>query len=197
MSIIVNGRTPQPEWAETSLRVDKYGQPSISASGGPGFAQLLFVTEAGNGTGSHNLIGNYSTAAVDFYYQPTTQFDIHTILMAITDNASFNQQDYGGIAGGLTNGVKFYIRIAGAPFDIPLLGGTTFKQNYEWLTVSADARLTSFAGTAQTLSVLFRLADEYGKPLTINAGDRIIARLNDDFSTLVHQSLALRGITHP
>lgn len=35
---------------------------------------------------------------------------------------------------------------------------------------------------------------DYGKPINMNAGDRFIVRLNDDFTGLVSHTFGLRGI---
>jgi len=157
-----------------------------------GLPTQFFLTASGDGKGTYNLNGDYSAAPTDFYYQATTNYYIQTLLMSISDNANFNQTDYGAISGGLTNGIKFFIKPNGLS-EIPLLSGVAFKQNYEWLSVTPDSKLTSFAGLAQTLTVDFNVTTEYGMPIKLGAGDRFIARLNDNFSTLVAHTIGLRG----
>lgn len=152
----------------------------------------FFITATGDGQGAYNLIGDYSASPADFYYQATTNYYVQTLLISISDNANFTQSDYGAIAGGLTNGVKLFIKPNGLS-EIPLLSGIAFKKNYEWLSVTPHASLTTFNGLAQTLSVNFDVTDEYGMPITLNVGDRFIIRLNDNFSTLVAHTFGLRG----
>ena len=151
----------------------------------------FFLTATGDGLGTYNLIGNYSAAPTDFYYQATTNYYIQTLLIIISDNANFNQTDYGARAA-LTNGVKIFIKPNGLA-EIPLLSGIAFKQNFEWHTVTPEVRLTSFAGLAQTLSIDFDLVVDYGMPIMLSPGDRFIIRLNDDFTTLVSHTFGLRG----
>ena len=155
-----------------------------------------FLTNIGDGTGTSNLIGDYSAVATDFFYTATTRYDAHTVLVTISDNANFNQTDYGAIVGGLTNGVKLFIHPVGAPAPIQLLSGYTFKKNYEWLAITSHTSLTSFAGLSQTLVIEFELVNDYGKPLNLAIGDKFIVRLNDNLTSLVSHTFAVRGIKY-
>jgi hypothetical protein len=95
-----------------------------------GLSTQKFLTASGDGLGAYNLNGNYSAAPTDFYYQTTSKYDLYSILIVISDNATFNQIDYGAIVGGVTNGVKFFIKPNGAA-EVPLLSGVAVKQNHE------------------------------------------------------------------
>ena len=155
----------------------------------------FFLTTAGNGTGVYNHNVNYAATPTDIFYTATAVYDIYTFLVVISDNANFNQTDYGAIAGGLTNGVKVFIQPAGQA-EIPLLSGVAFKQNYEWLGITEHTQISSFAGLSQTLTIGFDINIDYGKPINMNVGDKFIVRLNDDFSTLVSHTFGLRGVKY-
>ena len=153
-----------------------------------------WLTASGDGLGNFNLNGAYASPT-DFYYQATTIYDIYSILVAITDATTFNYNDYGGIAaGGVTNGTKLFFRPAALGADIPLLSGAAIKFNYEWFQLTADTGLTSFAGTPQTLKVVFNLANDYGQPFHMSPGDKFIVRLQDNFTGLLGHTFGLRGI---
>lgn len=153
----------------------------------------FFLTASGNGQGTYNLNGDYSSAPTDFYYQATSKYYIQTLLISISDTTNFNQTDYGGIASGtITNGVKLFIKPNGLS-EIPLLSGVAFKYNYEWLQVTPHTLLTQFAGTPQTLSINFDITTDYGMPITMDIGDRFIIRLNDNFTGLINHTFGLRG----
>ncbi|MFA6213434.1 MAG: hypothetical protein WC714_28615 [Candidatus Obscuribacterales bacterium] len=169
-------------WASGSEQVQVSGRPT-----------QFFLTAAGNNTGAYNLNGNYSASPLDIYYEATSHYDLYSLLVVISDNANFNQADYGAIVGGLTNGVSFFIKPSGLP-EIPLLSGVSVKHNYEWLTLNHDFVLTSFAGLAQTATISFEITEDYGKPINMSSGDRFIVRLNDDFTGLVSHTFGLRGI---
>jgi len=162
-----------------------------------GIPVQYFLTSTGDNSINRNLNGNYSAAAVDFYWQATTRYDLHSLLVAISDNANFNQVDYGGIPNGtVVNGVTFWIQPFGAA-KVPLLSGYIVTHNYDWLSMTAFHDLTQFAGLSQTLVANFSTIDSYGKPLILNVGDRIGITLHDDFSTLVAHTFGIRGIAHP
>jgi hypothetical protein len=155
----------------------------------------FFLTTVGNGTGVYNQNIDYSATPTDIFYTATAVYDIYTFLVVISDHATFNQTDYGAIAGGLTNGIKVFIQPAGQA-EIPLLSGVAFKQNFEWLSITEHTQLSSFAGLAQTLTVAFDITVDYGKPINMAIGDKFIIRLNDDFTGLVSHTFGLRGIKY-
>jgi hypothetical protein len=171
------------------------GTPTIVSS--IGLPTIKFLTSNGISSATHNINGNYSAAPTDFYHTITSiGYNISTVLISLTDSVGFNYVDYGAIAGGLTNGVKFYFYDLKLNTEIPLLGGTVFKQNWEFLTVTQETRLTQFAGLPQTLTVNIRLIDDFGVPLHMNTGDKFIVRLNDDLTGLVGHVISLRGIAY-
>lgn len=158
----------------------------------------FFLTANGNGTGAVNLNGNYSSAPTDFWYEATARYEIYSLLISISDGANFNQGDYGAITLGLTNGVKLLVRFEDDVTEIPILNTGAFpvKYNYHWLSLTASTMLTTFAGISQTLTVNFDLIDHYGKPFTINKGQKLIVRLNDNFTGLINHTFGLRGILY-
>ena len=162
------------------------------ATSNRGLPVNLFLTAAGNGTGTNNLNGSYATPT-DFYYQVTTgSFYVYSLLIVIADATSFNLLDYGAIASGLTNGVKFFLTPSGQS-EIQILAGVTIKTNADILTVIHDVVLTSFAGTSQAIAAESDLKKVFGIPLFLNTGDRITVRLNDDFTGLIKHTFALGG----
>ena len=177
-----------------SVRTDDEGNlctvPSYA-----GLPYQFFLTADGLQSTSHDLIGDYSVTSDDFYYTATTRYDIYTVLISISDNANFNLGDYGAIASGLTNGVKFYIKLEDGVTELPLLGTgfNPIKTNGDWFTLTPDCLLTTFAGLSQSLTIDINLVKQYGKPLSLDPGQTFLIRLNDNFSTLVHHTFGLRG----
>ena len=178
-----------------TLMTDEQGNLCVR-SATSGLPTQKFLTLAGDGllSGTYNAVGNYATPT-DFYYLTTTQYDIHSILITVTDNVTFNYNDYGGIpVGTVVNGVKFFVYNAASNTEIPLLGGKAFKYNYEWFEITANTGVTTFSGTPQTLRIVFDMEGDYGQNFRLNPGDKFIIRLNDNFSTLVGHTFGLRGI---
>lgn len=155
-----------------------------------------YFTQAGDGTGAINANGNYSASATAFYVQPPSDriYLIGTVLIAVSDNANINQTDYGGIAGGLTNGVQGFIKTNGVEVDA--FAGNRFKKNIDWYGVGSEVIISTFAGNFQTLSVKFETFADTGGYIKLDgrSGDQLGIRLNDDFSTLMQQVFVARGI---
>ncbi len=151
----------------------------------------FFLTASGDGLGANNHNGNY-TVPTDFFYISTSRFDIHSIVIMVSDAASFGQTDYGAIASGLLNGVTFWVNIPGTG-DVRLLTPDPIKFNYDWYTVTEHASITTFSGSAQTLVISFEIMNDFGIPLTLFTGWKFIVRLNDNFTGLLRHTFHLRG----
>ncbi|MGE5863339.1 MAG: hypothetical protein ACM31H_06160, partial [Nitrososphaerales archaeon] len=152
-----------------------------------------YLTANGSGLASENpnLNGNY-TVPTDFFIQFPGRYDVHTVVISVSDNVNFLQSDYGGITGGLINGIKFFVNINGV--EVPLISAVSIKQNMDWFTIAPGSVLTSFSNTSQTLIAQFDIEFTFGKPLNLNAGDKFIVRLQDNFTGLVKHTFALHGI---
>ncbi|MFA5127305.1 MAG: hypothetical protein WC465_04920 [Patescibacteria group bacterium] len=171
-------------WAKDATHDDPADQRGLPVN--------IFFSETGNGAEPHSYTGNYSVTPKDIsYIVPRGTLEVNSLLVTITDATSFNQADYGAIAGGLTNGIKFFIVLAGTTTEIPLFAGHVFKHNYDFLAIFHDTLLTSFAGGAQTLALESDLKKVFGIPLVLQTGDRIIVRLNDDLTGLISHTFVL------
>jgi hypothetical protein len=159
-----------------------------------GLPFVKFLTTNGDGTGTNNLTGNYSSSSTDFYYQPTStqKFYIHQVIIQLSDATKFSQVDYGGTTT-LTNGVKFYINQNGT--EIPLISGFAFKSNEDYFALTPHILLTTFAGTADTMCIQFDVEHDFGLPLMLDGAEntKFIVRLNDNFTSLTSHRFSLRG----
>lgn len=158
---------------------------------------LRFLNLSGDGTTTNSAItGNYSGAITDFYFEAPAGsiYKVGSIIIAISAASKMNQASYGDIAGGLTNGVKLIQRRGGA--EVVLIGGSIIKKNYEFLATTASMTLTTFAGTADTLVISFDTYKDLGTYIDLEGDndDRLIFRVNDNFTTLVDQHVTIRGI---
>ena len=154
----------------------------------------FFLTQSGDGLGTFNHIGNYSAANTDMHYLATTPFDIHTILINITDTPNFTHNDYGSLTvGTIVNGVKLIYYNKAANYERELLSGYAFTQNHQWLQITPDVKLTTFAGNVQSLVITFDMVREYGTPFTLAIGDKFIVRLHDNFTGLIDHTFGIRG----
>jgi len=175
------------------FRTDANGNLCVSPSAGV-TPTHRFLTLAGDGTGSPQITGNYANTVTDFYYlnSATTPFCIQSALLSIADATSMNQSDYGGMVGGVTNGVLILLK-APSGFEIPLYGGTAFKTNQNWHSVTPHVTLSTFPGTPQTLTVAFCVTAAFGAPLSLQPGWSFVFRAHDDFTGLLSQTANIQG----
>lgn len=160
-----------------------------------GLPLTKFLTAAGDGSGPYNLVGNYATTPTDFTYLATGVYEVHTVLITISDNAAFNQLDFGA-GPALTNGIGMYMHLLNNPAPTPLLGGFKIKTNNDCLLITGHATKTDFNGSSQTLAVSFNMEADFGCALAMKPGDRFIIRLNDNMTNLISFSVGLRGTIH-
>lgn len=162
----------------------------------PGIPTVKFLT---NASSQYQVTTNNSGAVVDYFYEPPagSGFVVHSLCVQVADNANFNQIDYGAIAGGLTNGLSFWLRSKGV--EVPLLAAQVIKRNADWARISPDLKLTQWAGLSQSLIMNLDTDARFGLPLTMSSvnNDRIILRTNDDFTSLVDHTFAIGGILFP
>ena len=153
-----------------------------------------FLTQAGDGSGAISAVGNYSGGATDWVIRPTAGETLRVISLAITlaDAGKAKVDDYGFITGGLTNGVDILVALGEAPFSI--LAGNKPKTNAALMAIGASALNTTDDDTY--VQVVLGFTQEYAGGLILRgADDRLIVRLNDNFTGLkIHQFLAAGAI---
>lgn len=153
----------------------------------------------GDGTGTKNAIGDYSSVSDIFYLQPSaTQFmSVARIIIGIRDNGVWSAATYGAIAGGLTNGIVMRKATdTGTSFtltdtDIPI------KNNAQWGYYCYDSTVNS-VGSGDTFLLVRWTFERYGASLGLRGelGDRLEIVLNDNFTTLVEHYFIAEGIQH-
>jgi len=151
----------------------------------------ILMTAAGDGTGTSNFIGNYSVTPIDLYYQATKTFELFSLQFNISDGGAFAQTDYGNITA-LTNGLKFFFKPAGLP-EVPLFGSVVVHNNLELVQLASRFDLVQWSGTPQTFIAHVHTIEQYGCPLQLAIGDRVIIRLNDNFTGLINQVFTIGG----
>lgn len=175
------------------LRVDAYGNSASTfpIDGLP--TQKLLTTTGISSFVNHNL--DYSLTPTDIYYKATNVYEIHTILVSISDASKFTQSGFGGLSA-LTHGINFWVSLDDNVTKIPLLNDIHFKENKDWFYVSHDVLLTQFDGLADTLSILICISKCYGTPLLLKTGHIFGTTLNDDFTGLTALTFQTRGILY-
>ena len=151
-----------------------------------------YLDTNGDGTGDNDAIGNYASAAEDFYFQATTLSEIHRLLVTVEDTQPMQAANYGnGIV--LTNGIRIFLHDSTTVTEVPLDGGLPVLRNLDWGSLCYDVDLKTWGSGNQALLVRFTFA-RGGQPLLLDAGDRIIVRLNDSFVGLISHKFMIQGI---
>ena len=158
--------------------------------------QLFFqyLTQAGDGTGVKDAIGDYSAGATTWYLQPSAgeTLSLDTLLISIADNGTFDGTDYGAIGGGLTNGLDILVSTGGVEQSI--LGGNKLKNNFQMIAFGAMAQDVNLAGDQQVLQTCCHFHADHGRPLVLFGTDRLAIVLNDDFTGLTLHRFHARGV---
>lgn len=153
-----------------------------------------YLDTNGDGTGTKNAIGDYSSAEEIFYLQPPTGivYRVARILVGIED-AALDWDFYGGMTA-LTNGVVLRISDdSGVITD--LTDGVPVKKNANWGENCFDAELKEAPGAGNDF---FQARWSYWKSgqvlrLEGTANERIEAVLNDSFTGLVNHTFKVEG----
>ncbi len=151
-----------------------------------------YLDTNGDGTGTINVNGDYSSAAEDFYYQATVTSNIARLIVIIEDSGSFTAENYGGIST-LSNGMRLFLEDSDSNSEIALDGGSAIKSNAHWGGLCYDVDRKSWGAGNDFLLVRFSF-DKAGACLCLDAGEKIILRANDDLSGLILHQFMIQGM---
>lgn len=158
----------------------------------------------GEDPADYHATGDYSSTVTDFSWgpAPTEDFLLSSLDVVIVD-VRIHANGYGGDSSPLPNGVEFLWRLDGE--ELPADVGVKVRLNREWVAVADNVE--HFRPTAGDEMLRCRIAISAffqdpagGLPrgpggilLQGHRGDRVIIRLNDDFTFLVDHVFIVRG----
>jgi len=153
----------------------------------PGLRIAEFLKESG---GSSDLNVDGSVTPVTFSAAPPTgkKWFIQSVTLVLED-ASINFTKFGGIPGGLTNGIE--IRVKEGGLAEATLG--TFKTNGDFHVFTTDIRIDSAA--TDFLTVNANIKENTGTTLEIADANSEIFKIivNDDLTTLDRFNVLIKG----
>lgn len=156
-----------------------------------------YLDSVGDGTGTKNLIGDYSGAATIFKIQPPAGeiYHLNRLMVYIEDVGTFDSGSYGnGIS--LTNGVKFRISDnSGVLHDMTPIN---IKKNVHWDRTFFDVKINNYGTGNEALIGRWTFANDYGAPVILNGdnNERLEVVLEDDFTGLVEHYFLTKGTKH-
>lgn len=168
----------------------------ILAIGSTGTQRRLlhqFLSTNGDGTGTISGIGNYASAATEFYIQPAAGeiYRIARIIPHVVDAGSFDSSSYGnGIV--ITNGVLVQQK-HDAVVDVNFTP-EPIKTNVDWGRYCFDIKVSTFGVGNESLASRWTFV-KYGQYIRLvgDNNDRFTVILNDDFTDLVDQTFVVEG----
>lgn len=154
-----------------------------------------FLDTNGDGSGTKNANGNYSSAEEIFYIQPPAHqnYLLYRMMAYVKDSGTFDSGSYGnGIT--LTNGIA--VRVSddsGVQHD--LTDGVPVKTNPDWRQHCFDAEPSSYGLGDEALGVRWTFT-RGGPPILLEGanGDRLEVVLHDDFSGLITHTFKVEGV---
>ena len=150
-----------------------------------------YLDTNGDGTGTQQANGDYSVTPEDFKFTAVNVTELARVIVFIEDTSGFGADDYGDIAGGLTNGIEIKVYRNDSTVD-DLLDGITIKNNAGWARVCHDVVNHAFGVGNDFLSVRWTWAKS-GMPLKLLEGEELRFELSDDFSGLVEHTFMVEG----
>lgn len=145
-----------------------------------------FLDTAGNGTGTKNATGNYTSTR--FYLQPPTGavYDVSRLIVSVEDAAVITPTLYGAVT--ITNGVLIR-RVSGSTI-ITLTDGISVTNNLGWRHF-CQVTQTNIGGVTNQLQAVC----DFAVPIRLSGdqSERLEALLADDFSGLDGHYFVVEG----
>lgn len=153
-----------------------------------------FLTEAGDGTGAIDAIGNYATPTKWFYKNSSADEvdDIHRMIVTVADSGGFDTGRYGnGLI--LTNGIKiFHYAADGTTIIEDLTHTNAIEINVDWGSYCYDISYNAWGTGDNVLLVRWTFANA-GQPIRLAPGEELAIVLQDDFTGLSEHRFHIQG----
>jgi hypothetical protein len=152
----------------------------------------------GDGTGTKDALGDYSSAQEIFFIQPPAGeiYDLARILIGIQDTGAMRAEGYGSDAAPLANGVA--LRVQDDAGTLMTLADPNIKANGGWAFLCYDAQVLTWGVGDEMLAARYTFT-KFGGVIRLRGdnNERLEVVLNDDFSAggqgLVHHYFTVEG----
>ena len=156
-----------------------------------------FLDSNGDGSGTHNLNGNYSGGATEFWIEcpasADAQYEISRLIVNIEDTAGMSAQEYGNLGAALTNGVKLEHRYVDDTVRLNLTPDPV-QANADWSAYCYDAQVLSWGPGDEMLAVRWTFSKS-GDFLVLEHGEKLVVILEDDLTGLISHRFLVQGHT--
>jgi hypothetical protein len=159
------------------------------------FTQLASTN--GDGTGTSNFIGDYSSVAVEGYIKADAgeDWEVYRVIIRVGDASGMQAAQYGNLGSALTNGIRIRVYTEDTNEVADLDGGSPVKSNAGWAALCYDADVKSWrtGGAGDELLVARYTFSRLGAPITLSGDDRIQFDFSDDFTGLINHTFIFQG----
>lgn len=156
-----------------------------------------YLTTTGDGLGVYDAVGDYSGAAEEFYIEPQGNdvLVLYRVFISLRDAGTFAAEKY-GYNLVLTNGISVFHEREGVQWS-DMTAGVPIKTNADWKTKMFDFDPFDI-GIGDNYAVGRWTFAKAGTPLRLigradGVSDRLVFRLNDDFTGLVQHRFLVQG----
>jgi len=151
-----------------------------------------FLDTDGDGTGTKNANGDYSSAADEFFFQPDQECDIHRLIFHMTDTTGIQQEEYGNIGGALTNGYNIVVRDDSDATILSLTDNIPIKTNGDIGRYCYDVELKSWGAGNEAIQGRWTFT-KAGAPLRLPQNYKFSITLNDTLTGLLEHYFMIQG----
>ncbi|MEW8120070.1 MAG: hypothetical protein AB2792_23160 [Candidatus Thiodiazotropha sp.] len=155
---------------------------------------LQYLSTSGDGTGTTNANGDYSSSVTEFYITPSGNdpYNVSRVIIGVEDTSGFQAQEYGNLGSALTNGIEVKCIDEHDRVFNDLTAGIPIKTNAQWAAACFDAELKTWGAGDELLGVRWTFA-KAGVPVLLKPGERLSFLLNDDLTGIVAHTFFAQG----
>ncbi len=156
------------------------------------FSRILDTN--GDGTGTKNAIGDYSSVATPFKITcpANSLVTVHRMLVLIRDTGAMAAEEYGA-AAALANGIEIAVYDDTPAEVIDLTDGVEITTNAGWGRLCYDVDVKTWSTGDEILLVRYTFSKS-GQPLNLAPGWSFRVILNDDHTNLVEHYFTAQGV---
>ena len=148
----------------------------------------------GNGSGTADFIGDYTTPVEALLVPATgTSIEIHRMTLHLEDGGAggIKAETYGALSA-LTNGVTIKTFASAGADLITNFTPEPIKNNGQWGAMNYDVDVKTWGSGNELLLARYTFVLS-GAPIVLIGDDRIVVRLADNFTGLIHHKFHFQG----
>jgi hypothetical protein len=169
--------------------------PGFTLTTDPSLSIYRLLDTNGDGTGTKNANGNYSSVAEEFYIENTDVEDgmiIERMLITLQDGVGMRAAYYGNLGGPLTNGWEPVVKDDTDSVILRLGDNLPIKTNAGIGRVCYDVDIKTW-GAGDDVLVARWTFGRSGQPLFLPLGYKLAITFSDDLSGLVNHYFTVQG----